>query len=232
MNIVVRDLSYCFTGGDKLFHNLSFELPVGNLTALIGPSGAGKTTLLRLMCGLERIQTGTVKYPSHHLLSDRSELAPKDLGVSFVYQDYGLFNHLSVLENIVLQSLGKSKDKMISESHDVVKLLELESLLDRTLDRLSGGQQQRVALARSLMSSAPYLFWDEPFSALDPKTKDRIILRVMDQIKKRKQTLFFITHDYRDILRFADHVLHLQDHQVDFSGPVSEYKDYLKTQIL
>lgn len=238
--VSINNLSYHFlnkassdpdTSKDILFKNLSFQIPVGQVTAVIGPSGTGKTTLLKLLGGLSQVQAGQIIYPENKVLEKQSIWQPRDLNVSFVYQDYALFPHLTVLENIALSLLGKSLPEMLTKAQEVLEILELNDLCHRKIHQISGGQKQRVALARSLFCQSQFLLWDEPFAALDPKTKNRIVSRLVERIKSNQQTLVFVTHDYRDLLKIADHVVHIQDQGLEFAGPVSQYKTYFLNQV-
>ncbi|MBV8610042.1 MAG: ATP-binding cassette domain-containing protein, partial [Singulisphaera sp.] len=167
MGIVVRNLSKRF-GRFQAVDGVSFEVPAGQLVALLGPSGSGKSTILRIIAGLEPADSGEVELTGE----DATHLPIQSRGVGFVFQHYALFRHMTVFENIAFglrvrpRQLRPAEAVIREKVHSLLKLVQLDWLGDRYPSQLSGGQRQRVALARALAPRPKVLLLDEPFGAL------------------------------------------------------------------
>src|SRR5207245_11804780 len=172
MSISVKDVTKRFGDFVALDH-LSVEVPSGALLALLGPSGSGKTTLLRIIAGLEVADSGTVLYEDEDVTNSRG----RDRNHGFVFQHYALFRHMTVFENIAFGLRLRPRDSRPSKKqievkvHELLKLIQLETLAQRYPSQLSGGQRQRVALARALAVEPSVLLLEEPFGALDAKVR-------------------------------------------------------------
>src|SRR5581483_6844735 len=172
MSIEAKNISKRF-GQFVALDNVDLEIPSGELVALLGPSGSGKTTLLRVIAGLEFADSGTVRFDGR----DISDRTARERRVGFVFQHYALFRHMTVFENIAFGLKVRPRDtqpskKQIQEKvHELLKLIQLETLAQRYPSQLSGGQRQRVALARALAVEPSVLLLDEPFGALDAKVR-------------------------------------------------------------
>ncbi|MGN1129011.1 MAG: ABC transporter ATP-binding protein, partial [Candidatus Flemingiibacterium sp.] len=175
MKVVLQDLTKKFPASGKASRkevvavdNFSFEIPDGKLIGLLGPSGCGKSTTLNLICGLLTPTSGKIFFGD----DDVTDLPPENRGVGMVFQNYALYPHLTVLQNIIfpLQNLkGKdklSKQAMLDRAAEAARLVQIENLMDRKPGELSGGQQQRVAIARALVKTPRVLLLDEPLSNL------------------------------------------------------------------
>ena len=177
--------------------DFNFEIPDGKLIGLLGPSGCGKSTTLNLICGLQKPTSGRIIFGD----DDVTELPPENRGVGMVFQNYALYPHLTVFQNIIfpLQNLrGKdklTKEQMKERANTAAKLVQIENLMDRKPGELSGGQQQRVAIARALVKTPRVLLLDEPLSNLDA----RLRLQTREEIRRiqreTKVTTIFVTHD-------------------------------------
>ncbi|UKO95840.1 ABC transporter ATP-binding protein [Nostoc sp. UHCC 0870] len=184
--------------------NVSFTLQQGDVLGLLGPSGCGKTTLLRLIAGFERLQTGTIKI-GEQIVSNNSIFIPveqRDIGV--VFQDYALFPHLNVADNVTFGLRNISKQQIQKRVTEVLALVRLEGLEKRYPYELSGGQQQRVALARALAPQPQLMLLDEPLSNLDIQVRLQLREEVRDILKAAGTSAIFVTHDQEEALAISD----------------------------
>jgi polar amino acid transport system ATP-binding protein len=205
-------------GARQVLRGVHGHVTAGSIVSLVGPSGSGKTTLLRCLNGLETIDTGSITIAGHRVLPSMADDALTRLraDVGMVFQDYQLFPHLSVLENLCLAPCvvrGKSRSEAAKRGLD---LLEQVGLGDRGGSRpseLSGGQKQRVALVRALANDAQVLLLDEPTSALDQKTRDEITSILRDLVKRSSKplTLVLVTHDVQLAESLSDEVWTLRE---------------------
>ena len=203
MKVVLEHVTKTFPSRGKgnpdvvAVNDFCFEIPDGELIGLLGPSGCGKSTTLNLICGLQKPSGGRILFGE----DDVTALPPESRGVGLVFQNYALYPHLTVLQNILfpLENL-KGKDKLTREemkkrAYEIASLVQIEGLMDRRPSELSGGQQQRVAIARALVKMPRVLLLDEPLSNLDA----RLRLQTREEIRRiQKQTgitTVFVTHD-------------------------------------
>ena len=181
----------------------------GSFTVLLGPSGCGKSTTLRIIAGLEQPTEGRVLVNGR----DVTQSPPAERGIAMVFQNYALFPHLSVADNIVfgLQVRGASKAEQQGRLKEVAELVSLSALLERKPSQLSGGQQQRVALARALVSKAPICLMDEPLSNLDAQLRQEMRRELRELQQRLHLTVIYVTHDQTEAMSMADQVvlLHL-----------------------
>ena len=190
--------------GDFSLRDINFEIRDGEIFAILGKTGAGKTILLESIAGFYEPVTGTVKYDEQDIL----EVPIQKRKIGFVYQDYGLFPHMKVAENIEfgLRMNGIKKEKRREMCLETVKLLEIEHLLERYPGTLSGGEKQRTALARALVLRPKVLFMDEPFSALDPNTRKRMYELIRKIHGEYQCTIIFVTHDFEEARSLAGRI--------------------------
>lgn len=206
----VNSLSKSFDKGKSFaLKDVSFSLKEGDVYAIVGESGSGKTTLIRLIAGLETPDNGTIEINGKQVSSIHKIVSPEKRNIGFVFQEYALFPHLKLVEN-VMYGISKMKNKE-QRANEVLELVGLLDLKDRYPHQLSGGQQQRVALARALAPSPSLLILDEPFSNLDAMLKAQLRNEVFDIVKKAGVTAIFVTHDTQDALSVADEILILQN---------------------
>lgn len=215
MKIVLQNLTKTFPGRGRKDRNdvtavddLSCEIPDGELIALLGPSGCGKSTTLNLLCGLEKPTSGRILFGE----DDITDLPPELRGVGMVFQNYALYPHMTVRQNILfpLENLkGKdrpSKEEMQARAEETARLVQIEDLMDRKPKELSGGQQQRVAIARALVKMPRVLLLDEPLSNLDA----RLRLQTREEIRKIQKktgiTTVFVTHDQDEAMSISDRI--------------------------
>jgi len=210
--------------GPEAVDDLSLTVLDDEILCLLGPSGCGKTTLLRLIAGFERPDSGTVTVAGSVVASQRVWVQPERRRIGFVFQDFALFPHLSVLDNVAF-GLGKlpreSRRRTAAEVLDLVGLTVFQS---RFPHQLSGGQQQRVALARALATEPHLLLLDEPFSNLDAALRGATRDEVRTILKRTGTTAIMVTHDQQEALSFADRVAVMRDGRLEQLGnPVEVY---------
>ncbi len=192
-------------GETTAVEDVSFDLKRGDILALVGPSGCGKTTLLRLIAGFEVPDNGAAYIGGKPVVNEKKFVPPEKRDVGIVFQNYALFPHLDVSENIAygLSSKGSQREKRIGE---MLTLIGLEDYGSKMPHELSGGEQQRVALARALAPDPEILLLDEPFSNLDADLRTRIRSEVRDILKRTKASVIFVTHDQDEALFMGDRV--------------------------
>ena len=193
-------------GGKQILTNFSLSIPEKQILAIVGPSGGGKTTLLRMLAGLETIDSGEIYYNGESLAID--ELEKRNL-LGFVFQDFQLFPHLSVLENLTLspiKTMNMDKEAAEKKARGLLEQLGLAGHADAYPFSLSGGQKQRVALARAMMINPEVIGYDEPTSALDPELRLEVEKLIL-QNKERGMTQIVVTHDLQFAENIADQIL-------------------------
>ena len=202
----VNQIAIEFAGARRVVDGLSFALEAGEIACLLGASGCGKTTVLRSIAGFEALQAGEIHLQSQLLSAPGVQLPPQQRGIGMVFQDYALFPHLTVAQNVGfgLRSLTKPEQaRRVAEMLDLVGLGELGG---RYIHELSGGQQQRVALARALAPQPRLLLLDEPFSNLDVELRERLGQEVRQILKATGTTAILVTHDQREAFAMADQI--------------------------
>ncbi len=216
MKVVLENLTKIFPSRNKksgeevvAVNNFSFEIPDGKLIGLLGPSGCGKSTTLYMISGLQAPTSGKIYFGD----DDVTELTPENRGVGLVFQNYALYPHMTVKQNIMfpLQNLKGAdkleKEEMIKRAYDAARLVQIDELMDRKPSELSGGQQQRVAIARALVKMPRVLLLDEPLSNLDA----RLRLQTREEIRRiqreTKITTVFVTHDQEEAMSISDMIV-------------------------
>lgn len=210
--LTVANVSVAYERTEPAVRDVSFNVPVGGIVALLGPSGCGKSTLLRAIAGLEPLQSGTVSWGG----SDLARVPPHKRGFGLVFQDGQLFVHRTVAENIAYGLRVQKRPRADREAR-VTELLELVGIPDfgaRTVTELSGGERQRVALARSLAPAPRLLLLDEPLSALDRELRDRLADDLAVLLRQTHTTAILVTHDEEEAQTIADRVLRMRDGQI------------------
>ena len=204
----LRNINKAF-GGKQILTNFSLSIPEKQILAIVGPSGGGKTTLLRMLAGLETIDSGEIYYNGESLAID--ELEKRNL-LGFVFQDFQLFPHLSVLENLTLspiKTMDMDKEAAETKARGLLEQLGLAGHADAFPFSLSGGQKQRVALARAMMIDPEVIGYDEPTSALDPELRLEVEKLIL-QNKERGMTQIVVTHDLQFAENIADQLLKVE----------------------
>ncbi len=189
-----------------VLESLSFHIDEGDICCLLGPSGCGKTTALRAIAGFQRVSAGEILLDGAVLSSPTVQVPPEQRRVGMVFQDYALFPHLSVFDNIAfgLRKLPAARQRRIVGA--LLDLVRLESVEARYPHELSGGQQQRVALARAMATGPRLLLLDEPFSNLDVELRRKLNLEVRDILKQYGISAILVTHDQDEAFAFGDRI--------------------------
>jgi molybdate transport system ATP-binding protein len=200
---------------------IGMEVRSGEVIALTGPSGSGKTTLLRILAGLEKPDAGSVHFGDAvwHETAGKTHLPPQNRWIGMVIQNYALFPHLTIRENI---AFGMPRGATSSEIDHLLEEMELSRLADRHTRYLSGGQKQRVALARALVRRPQLLILDEPLSALDLITRNKLQRFLKRELAQRALTTILVTHQEEEMKRLADRVLWLQEGKIRARGSWEE----------
>ncbi len=234
MKIVLENLTKIFPSRNKksgeevvAVNNFNFTIPDGKLIGLLGPSGCGKSTTLYMISGLQKPTSGRIYFGD----DDVTEVSTENRGIGLVFQNYALYPHMTVKQNILfpLQNLqGKDKmpkEKMLERAHEAARLVQIEELMDRKPSELSGGQQQRVAIARALAKMPRVLLLDEPLSNLDA----RLRLQTREEIRRIQKetgiTTVFVTHDQEEAMSISDMIVVMKQGVVQQIGKPQDVYD-------
>ena len=233
MKVTLQNLTKKFPSRSKkgadvvAVDDFSYEIPDGKLIGLLGPSGCGKSTTLNLLSGLQKPTSGKIYFGE----DDVTDLPPENRGVGLVFQNYALYPHLTVRQNITFPLENrKGKDKLTRQQMadmalEAAKLVQIENLMDRKPSELSGGQQQRVAIARALVKMPRILLLDEPLSNLDA----RLRLQTREEIRRIQRqtgiTTVFVTHDQEEAMSISDSIVVMKDGVVQQTGKPQEVYD-------
>lgn len=218
----------------KILNNISLNISSNQRVALLGPSGSGKTTLLRIIAGLEKQDSGEIKFDQKNV----NLLNSRERKIGFVFQNYALFRHMTVLENITfgLKILPRKKrpsnfliNKKAKYLLEMVQLIHLEN---RYPSQLSGGQKQRVALARALVIEPKILLLDEPFGALDTPVRKELRRWLRKIYNELKFTSIFVTHDQEEAMEVADKIVVMNKGNIEQVGSPNDIWDYPKTKFV
>ncbi len=204
MILDVKNLHHSY-GDVEALNNLNFSIDNNSIVSILGPSGCGKTTLIRVIAGLEEIQKGEIFLESTLVANRQFNTAPEKRPISYVFQDFALFPHMSVLENISFAAGSKVNKKKLIEQ--VIKLSKVENFLSKYPHSLSGGEQQRVALARSIAVQPKLLLLDEPFSDLDSSLKREIIDDTLHLINSLESSAIIVTHNAEEAMFLSDTII-------------------------
>jgi iron(III) transport system ATP-binding protein len=204
----------CCYQDQKVVRGLSMRVRKGSLACLLGPSGCGKTTTLRAIAGFEPVARGEIRLRGEIVSAPGITLAPERRRVGMVFQDYALFPHLSVIDNIIFGVHNRSFAKRRQMGAEMLELVGLAGYAERYPHELSGGQQQRVALARALAPRPNLILLDEPFSSLDVDLRQRLAYEVYDILKSQGITGILVTHDQQEAFAMGEYVGVMQDGQL------------------
>jgi len=220
--LVIENLTKSFDGL-MVLEDFSLEIASGQLLVVLGPSGCGKSTFLRLIAGLEQPDRGKIILDGR----DVTALEPQKRRTAMVFQNYALYPHMTVFENLAfpLKVARLSKDEIRHTVTETARLMEMDQLLDRRPAQLSGGQRQRVALGRGLVRQPSIFLLDEPLSNLDAALRQRMRQEIVALQKKLNITMVYVTHDQVEALTMADKIVVLKDGHIHQCGSPAEIYD-------
>lgn len=220
MNIVMDSIYKSFNKVEVI-KNLSLEIRDNDLTTLLGPSGCGKTTILRMIAGLEKPDYGEIWFDDICVFSskNRINILPEKRNIGFVFQDFALWPHLSVFENVAFGLRAKKDTARLKERvNEALELVQLADYKDRYPSQLSGGQQQRVGFARAIVTKPDCILFDEPLSALDAILREDMRLEIKGLIEKLNTTAVFVTHDQMEAMSMSDWIVVMNKGRIEQQG--------------
>ncbi|MFC0214662.1 sulfate/molybdate ABC transporter ATP-binding protein [Paenibacillus chartarius] len=214
-HIAVSGLTKSF-GAHLASNDVSFTIEKGQLIGLLGPSGGGKTTILRMLAGLEQPDAGDIRFHGERV----NDVVPQKRGIGLVFQNYALFRHMNVYDNIAfgLAVQKKPKADIQRRVNELLELTGLGGLAKRLPSQLSGGQRQRVAFARALAPQPQLLLLDEPFAAIDAKVRKELRSWLRDMIDRVGITTVFVTHDQEEAVEVADEIMIIHQGRLEQKG--------------
>jgi multiple sugar transport system ATP-binding protein len=222
--IVVKNLNKYYDNGFHAVKDVSFEAEDKEFIVLVGPSGCGKTTILRMIAGLEEISSGDI------WIGDKlvNKVPPKDRDIAMVFQNYALYPHMTVFDNMAfaLKLRGEKKQTIKAKVQNSAEMLGIQEMLKRKPGQLSGGQRQRVALGRAIVRNPKVFLFDEPLSNLDAKLRVAMRAEIVKLHHQLQNTMIYVTHDQVEAMTMADRIVVMKDgiiHQVD--TPLNIYND-------
>ncbi|WP_135548486.1 sulfate/molybdate ABC transporter ATP-binding protein [Paenibacillus cymbidii] len=215
MHIVVNNLHKSF-GSFEAAKQISFEIEKGRLIGLLGPSGGGKTTILRMLAGLEEPDSGDILFGGVRV----NDVSPQEREIGLVFQNYALFRHMTVYDNIAFGLTVKKRPKaeIKARVQELIDLTGLKGLEKRLPHQLSGGQRQRVAFARALAPEPQLLLLDEPFAAIDAKVRKELRTWLRETIDRVGITTIFVTHDQEEAVEVADRIMVVNQGRIEQQG--------------
>ena len=220
--VEIRDVKKAF-GSTQILHGVSVDIEDGQFVVLVGPSGCGKSTLLRMLAGLENISGGEIA------IGDRvvNKVPPKDRDIAMVFQNYALYPHMTVYQNMAfsMKLAGAPKEVMDQEVQKAARILGLEQLLHRFPRQLSGGQRQRVAMGRAIVRNPQVFLFDEPLSNLDAKLRVQMRSEIKDLHQRLKVTTVYVTHDQIEAMTMADKIVVMNHGRIEQAGAPLELYD-------
>jgi iron(III) transport system ATP-binding protein len=211
--LTIRNISKSFDT-KQILKGIDLEINQGEIISILGQSGSGKSTILNLISGFEELDKGEVIYKKKTLSSTNTFIEAQKRDIGFVFQNYALFPHLNVKQNILFGIDKKSKSTQTQILYEMIELLDLQGQEDKYPHQLSGGQQQRVAIARSIAKGSDLILFDEVFSSIDSILKLRIITQIKKILKQRKITAIFVTHSPREAVMLSDKIAYIEEGKI------------------
>ncbi|MCG8331363.1 MAG: ABC transporter ATP-binding protein [Chitinophagales bacterium] len=224
--IEIKGLSKSYDGKKDALSSCTFSMDTGKICAVVGESGSGKSTLLRLIAGLERPDSGQIKIKGKIVSDDTLIMPPQHRHVGLVFQDFALFPHLTVAQNITF-GLKTNKKETVKR---LLQLIKMEDYAHAYPTSLSGGQEQRVAIVRTLALNPELLLLDEPFSNLDAGLKSELRQEIRQIVKKVGTSMIFITHDLYDAIDIADEIILLKDGSILRNSSITDFSKNIQNE--
>jgi sn-glycerol 3-phosphate transport system ATP-binding protein len=222
-NVTLRNVRKTYAGGFEAIKGIDFEVGDGQFCVLVGPSGCGKSTLLRMVAGLETISGGEIDIGGRVV----NEVEPADRDIAMVFQNYALYPHMSVYNNMAygLRNRGMAEAEIRTRVDEAARILELTSMLERKPRQLSGGQRQRVAMGRAIVRQPKVFLFDEPLSNLDAKLRIAMRVEIRKLQRRLNTTSIYVTHDQLEAMTLADILVVMNGGQVEQVGnPLDIYQ--------
>jgi len=215
-SVMLEDVRKVYAGGVEAVKGISLTMPDGSFTVLLGPSGCGKSTLLRMIAGLETVTTGSVSIGGKRV----NDVEPADRDIAMVFQNYALYPHMSVYDNMAygLRNRGVPRGEIERRVAEAAHLLAIDTFLKRKPRELSGGQRQRVAMGRAIVREPQAFLFDEPLSNLDAKLRVQMRAEIRRLHNRLKATSIFVTHDQVEAMTLADLVVVMNGGRIEQSG--------------
>src|SRR5450755_153670 len=209
-------------GETAVLHGIDIDIADGSFTVLVGPSGCGKSTLLRMIAGLEEISGGEIRIGTKRV----NDVPPKERDIAMVFQNYALYPHMTVRQNLAFSLMLAKRDKATIDSKvaRAAEILALSALMDRYPRQLSGGQRQRVAMGRAIVRDPQVFLFDEPLSNLDAKLRVAMRSEIKELHQRLKTTSIYVTHDQIEAMTMGDRIVVMKDGVVEQTGdPLTLY---------
>ncbi|HET8748440.1 MAG TPA: sn-glycerol-3-phosphate ABC transporter ATP-binding protein UgpC [Ramlibacter sp.] len=228
-NVQIRNVEKFF-GAAHIIRGVDIDIEDGQFAVLVGPSGCGKSTLLRMIAGLEEISRGEVRIGGRVV----NDLTPKERDIAMVFQNYALYPHMTVRDNMAFSLMLAKQPKSVADQRvrKAAEILGLESLLDRYPRQLSGGQRQRVAMGRCIVRDPQVFLFDEPLSNLDAKLRVQMRTEIKELHQRLKTTSVYVTHDQIEAMTMADRIVVMRDGVVEQTGSPLELYDHPANQFV
>ena len=211
-------------GETAVLHGVDIDIADGSFTVLVGPSGCGKSTLLRMIAGLEEISGGEIRIGAKKV----NDVPPKERDIAMVFQNYALYPHMTVRQNLAFSLMLAKKDKATIEAKvaRAAEILALSALMDRYPRQLSGGQRQRVAMGRAIVRDPQVFLFDEPLSNLDAKLRVAMRSEIKELHQRLKTTSIYVTHDQIEAMTMGDKIVVMKDGRIEQMGSPLELYDH------
>jgi sn-glycerol 3-phosphate transport system ATP-binding protein len=229
-SVTLDNVRKVYAGGVEAVKGVSLAIPDGSFTVLLGPSGCGKSTLLRMIAGLERTTGGTISIGGRIV----NEVEPADRDIAMVFQNYALYPHMSVYDNMAygLRNRGVPKIEIEQRVAEAARLLAIGDFLKRKPRELSGGQRQRVAMGRAIVREPQAFLFDEPLSNLDAKLRVQMRIEIRRLHNRLKATSIFVTHDQIEAMTMADKIVVMNQGQVEQTGAPNDVYRFPATRFV
>lgn len=209
----------------QVLKDITLDIQKGKIISLLGKSGSGKSTLLNLIAGFERSDTGILSLNNKILSDTKTFVEPQKRNIGFVFQNYALFPHMTIFENITFGIDNYPKQEKTKIAQELLELVHLSGYEKRYPHELSGGQQQRIALIRALALNPELILLDEPFSGIDTMLKAKIQKELLEILKSTHKTAIIVTHDASEAMSMSDKIIYLEDGEIkQYDTPQEIYR--------